>query len=186
MIHCKLHFSKKQEAAIIEIDAYLHKLINELKIAFGTRLIYVGLQGSYGRNEASESSDIDIVVILDELQIADMDVYRQILNSLEYAEQSCGFICGKEEMANWNPLESCQFIHETKNYYGELKPLLPPYNLTDVKNYVKLSVCNLFHMLYHEYIHAKQEECQKNLQFSYKAVFFIFCKISIICVQVII
>ncbi len=79
MIHCKLHFSKKQEAAIIEIDAYLHKLINELKIAFGTRLIYVGLQGSYGRNEASESSDIDIVVILDELQIADMDVYRQIL-----------------------------------------------------------------------------------------------------------
>ncbi len=28
---------------------------------------FVGLQGSYGRGEATESSDIDIVVILDEL-----------------------------------------------------------------------------------------------------------------------
>lgn len=158
---------------MFSINNYLEKLIDKLKSAFGTRLIYVGLQGSYSRNEASESSDIDIVVILDELQMADMDTYRHILNALEYTKQSCGFICGKEEMKNWNPLEICQFKHETKNYYGELEPLLPYYHLTDVKNYVKLSVCNLFHMLCHEYIHAKQEERRKNLQFSYKAVFYL-------------
>jgi predicted nucleotidyltransferase len=38
---------------------------------FSERIWFIGLQGSYGRNEANASSDIDMVVILDELHTED-------------------------------------------------------------------------------------------------------------------
>ena len=43
------------------------KFLNELNKNFDDRIFFVGLQGSYGRGEATEKSDIDLVVILDEL-----------------------------------------------------------------------------------------------------------------------
>ncbi|MBQ9141799.1 MAG: nucleotidyltransferase domain-containing protein [Lachnospiraceae bacterium] len=36
--------------------------MDSTKDEFGDRLLYVGLQGSYLRGEATESSDIDIMV----------------------------------------------------------------------------------------------------------------------------
>ena len=40
------------------IDNYLEKLISRCKESFGDRLVYVGLQGSYLRGEATENSGI--------------------------------------------------------------------------------------------------------------------------------
>lgn len=158
---------------MIDINKYMEKLIFNLKSAFSTRLVYVGLQGSYSRDEATQNSDIDIAVILDQLLMEDMDTYRQVINTLECADKSCGFICGKDEMKSWNPLEICQLVHETKDYYGALQPLVPAYTRTDVMNYVKLGICNVFHMICHEYIHVSPEECHTNLQYSYKTVFYL-------------
>ena len=47
------------------IDNYLEKLISRCKESFGDRLVYVGLQGSYLRGEATENSDIDVMIVLD-------------------------------------------------------------------------------------------------------------------------
>ena len=43
------------------IDNYMENLISRCKEAFGNRLVYVGLQGSYLRGEATENSDIDVM-----------------------------------------------------------------------------------------------------------------------------
>lgn len=43
---------------MFRIDEYIDKLIVTLKDMFGERLLYIGLQGSYLRNEATENSDI--------------------------------------------------------------------------------------------------------------------------------
>ena len=56
-----------------DVGVYLQKLIGECKNAFGDRLEYVGLQGSYMRNEATDKSDIDVMIILDDFSDADMD-----------------------------------------------------------------------------------------------------------------
>ena len=47
---------------MFRIDEYIDKLITLLKDVFGKRLIYVGLQGSYLRNEETKNSDIDIIL----------------------------------------------------------------------------------------------------------------------------
>ena len=90
---------------MVNIESYLSRLTQLLQDHFGSRLLYVGLQGSYLRGEANENSDIDIMVILEELTLEDMDAYRQLVHSLEEPDKSCGFICGRADLANWNPLE---------------------------------------------------------------------------------
>ena len=83
---------------MFSIEEYIESLTAELQACFGKRLLYLGLQGSYLRDEATESSDIDIMVILENMSVTDLDNYRKILVKVGNYERSCGFICGREEM----------------------------------------------------------------------------------------
>ena len=64
---------------MFDLDSYLNDLISNCQAAFGERLLYVGLQGSYLRGDAHENSDIDVMVILERFSVQDMDRYREIL-----------------------------------------------------------------------------------------------------------
>ena len=48
---------------MIDITLWMHNFLQTLHEAFANRVWFVGLQGSYGRGEATETSDIDIVVL---------------------------------------------------------------------------------------------------------------------------
>ena len=50
---------------MIEITEFIKKYMAALDLVFPGRVWFAGLQGSYGRGEATEASDIDMVVILD-------------------------------------------------------------------------------------------------------------------------
>ena len=143
---------------MFDLDSYLNALISSCRAAFGERLLYVGLQGSYLRGEAHENSDIDVMLILDRFSVRDMDRYREILKKIGFYERSCGFICGKDELLRWNPLEVCQLRHTTKDLVGKLTDYLPPATREDEVNYVKLSLGNLYHELCHRYVHADREK----------------------------
>ena len=158
---------------MFKIDEYISSLIELLKTAYQERLLYVGLQGSYLRGEATENSDIDIMVVISDMSGADLAKYREAISSLEDYDKSCGFICGIEELQNWNPLEICHLLHTTKDYYGTLAELVPEYTETDVRNFVKMSLGNLYHEICHRYIHAPKEKNIAKLPFTYKSVFFI-------------
>ena len=86
-------------------DIYIAALTEKLRAAFGDRLVYIGLQGSYLRGEATETSDIDVMVVLRRMTPADLSAYRRAIEELPDVEKSCGFICGAEELRHWNPLE---------------------------------------------------------------------------------
>ena len=158
---------------MFKAEEYMQQLIAALENCFGERLIYVGLQGSYMRGEATEDSDIDPMVVLDSLTVADLDLYKQIIYKMESPEKSCGFICGKEDLKYWNPLEICHLLYTTKGYYGNLTELVPVYSEIDIRNFVKLSVNNLYHEITHRYIHASEEKNVASIVSSYKSVFYI-------------
>ena len=140
------------------IDNYLEKLILRCKEAFSGRLVYVGLQGSWLRGEATENSDIDVMIVLDGFSVEDMKIYRGILKEIGWYEKSCGFICSKDDLANWNPLEALQLKYTTKDLFGKLENLLPPATRQDEVNYVKISLGNFYHENCHRYIHGGQEK----------------------------
>ncbi len=158
---------------MFDLDSYLNALILSCRAAFGERLLYVGLQGSYLRGEAHENSDIDVMLILDRFSVRDMDHYREILKKIGFFEKSCGFICGRDELLHWNPLEVCQLHHTTKDLLGVLTDYLPPVMQEDEANYVKLSLGNLYHELCHRYIHAGRERNVAAFRDTCKGVFFL-------------
>ena len=69
---------------MIDINDWTNTFLNALNDAFRTRIWFVGLQGSYGRGEATETSDIDIVVILDELSATDIQTYQNMLDCMPH------------------------------------------------------------------------------------------------------
>ncbi len=158
---------------MIHVETYMQTVIDLLKNRFLERLLYVGLQGSYLRGEATENSDIDVVVILEDLSFDDLTAYREIIGMLDQPEKSCGFICGKEDIQNWNPLEVCNFLHGTRDYYGKLSEFLPDYSSTDVIHFIKLSAGNLYHEITHCYLHGDLQKNRQNLPYSYKNMFFV-------------
>ena len=158
---------------MFDLDKYLADLILNCRMAFGERLLYMGLQGSWLRGEAHENSDIDIMVILDRFSVRDMDIYRGILKEIGFYEKSCGFICGKDEMKRWNPLEVCQLRHTTKDLLGVLTDYLPPATREDEINYVNFSLGNLYHELCHRYIHADREKNNARFRGTCKSVFYL-------------
>ena len=82
---------------MIDITVWMDGFLKALHDTFGNRMWFVGLQGSYGRGEATETSDIDVVVILDELFASDIGEYHAMLDTLPHRELICGFLSGKED-----------------------------------------------------------------------------------------
>lgn len=158
---------------MFRIDEYIDELIGMLKNVFDERLLYIGLQGSYLRGEETKSSDIDIMAVIDNISVEDLKTYQKALVSVGNFDKSCGFICGKADLEHWNPLEICHLLNTTKDYYGELKNLVPVYTIEDERNYVKFSLNNLYHEICHRYIHTNKEYNISRLPMTCKSVFFI-------------
>lgn len=79
---------------MVDINAWLDEFLQKLNEVFKSRVWFVGLQGSYGRGEATETSDIDVVVILNELTVSDIQTYNDMLDTLPHRELICGFVSG--------------------------------------------------------------------------------------------
>ena len=158
---------------MLNAERYLYHITNALLEKLDERLLYVGLQGSYLRGEATEESDIDIVVFIEKITPEDLITYRNIISALDEPAKSCGFICGREELQHWNPLEICNFLHGTMDYFGDITRYVPAYTESDVVNFIKLSASNLYHEITHRYVHADVNRNREALPHSYKNVFFI-------------
>ena len=74
---------------MIDMTEWMQGFLRALDDTFGNRVWFVGLQGSYGRGEATETSDIDVVVILEALSAADIQSYSAMLDTLPNRELIC-------------------------------------------------------------------------------------------------
>ena len=149
---------------MVEINNWLDIFLTGLKNLF------VGLQGSYARKEAYETSDIDVVVILDELHVSDICAYREFLDTLSHRELICGFLSGKNELLSWEPSDLFQFYFDTRPIIGSLDMLLPLFDDTVVDRAIKIGACNIYHGCVHNMVHEKSNEILRNL---YKSASFV-------------
>lgn len=153
-----------------DINAWLDEFVQKLNKAFKSSVWFVGLQGSYGRGEATETSDIDVVVILNEFTVADIQAYNQLLDTLPHRELICGFVSGKDEILNWEPADLFQFYHDTTPIKGSLDELLPKIDSVAVDRAIKIGACNIYHGCVHNMLHTKNEDILKGL---FKAASFV-------------
>ena len=155
---------------MIEITAWMDGFLKALNEDFENRVWFVGLQGSYGRGEATETSDIDVVVILDELFASDIQKYNAMLDTLPHRELICGFLSGKNEILSWDPSDLFQFYYDTTAIKGSLDELLAFIDETTVNRAIKIGACNIYHGCVHNMLHEKSEDVLKGL---YKSASFV-------------
>ena len=155
---------------MIEITAWMQDFLQKLNETFADRVWFVGLQGSYGRGEATETSDIDIVVILDQLSATDIQKYNTMLDTLPNRELICGFVSGKDELLTWEPSDLFQFYYDTTPIKGSLDELLAVIDESAVNRAIKIGVCNIYHGCVHNMLHEKSEDILKGL---YKSASFV-------------
>ena len=155
---------------MIDITIWMPKFLQALNETFGNRVWFVGLQGSYGRGEATETSDIDIVVILDNLSAKDIPTYRDMLDTMSHRELICGFLSGKKEIMNWEPSDLFQFCHDTTPIKGSLDEVLAVVDKSAVNRAIKLGACNIFHGCVHNMLYEKNEDILRGL---YKSASFV-------------
>ena len=155
---------------MVDINSWLEEFLQKLNEVFKSRVWFVGLQGSYGRGEATETSDIDVVVILNEFTVSDIQAYNDMLDTLPHRELICGFVSGKDEIMNWEPADLFQFYNDTTPIKGSLDELLPKIDSVAVDRAIKIGVCNIYHGCVHNMLHTKNDDILKGL---YKAASFV-------------
>ena len=155
---------------MIDITVWMQNFLQTLNENFRDRVWFVGLQGSYGRGEATETSDIDVVVILDELSAMDIQTYNKMLDTLPHRELICGFLSGKDDIMNWEPSDLFQFCYDTTPIKGSLDEVMAVVDGNAVNRAIKIGACNIFHGCIHNMLHEKSEDILRGL---YKSASFV-------------
>ena len=155
---------------MVDITTWMNDFLQNLNHTFANRVWFVGLQGSYGRGEATETSDIDVVVILDELSAMDIQTYNKMLDTLPHRELICGFLSGKDDIMNWEPSDLFQFCYDTTPIKGSLDEVMAVVDENAVNRAIKIGACNIFHGCIHNMLHEKNEDILRGL---YKSASFV-------------
>ena len=155
---------------MIDITTWMKNFLQTLNETFAIRVWFVGLQGSYGRGEAADTSDIDVVVILDELSTMDILTQHAILDTLSHRDLVCGFLSGKKEIMNWESSDLFQFCHDTTPIKGSLDEVMAVVDESAVNRAIKIGACNIYHGCVHNMLHEKSEDILRGL---YKSASFV-------------
>ena len=155
---------------MIDITNWMSNFLQTLNKTFENRVWFVGLQGSYGRGEATETSDIDVVVILDELSTKDIQIYNGMLDTQPHRKLICGFLSGKNEIMNWEPSDLFQFCNDTTPIKGTLDEVFALIDENAINRAIKIGACNIFHGCVHNMLHEKSEDILRGL---YKSASFV-------------
>lgn len=151
------------------LEEWLSSYTDAVKRTFGNRIWFLGLQGSYGRGEATNTSDIDVVLVLETAAYEDFTAYSRLLDTLPHREKVCGFLSGRAELEAWEKSDLFQFCYDTTPICGSLTELMQTIDEQDVKRAIQTGACNIYHACVHNTVHEKSGDVLKAL---YKSAVF--------------
>lgn len=146
-----------------DIENWLENYCALMLKTFGSRVEFIGIQGSRGRGEAREDSDIDIVLILDNVSASDLEKYDEAISAMSERELVCGFVSDMEELENWDRADLFQFCYDTRDLFGSLEKLRNSISRKDAARAAHTGACNIYHSLVHNMVHEKSSEILQGL-----------------------
>ena len=148
---------------LIDIDKWTREYKDKVLGLFNERVVFIGLQGSYGRGEATPDSDIDIVLIVDNFDCADLNMYGDVLDTMQYRDKVCGFVCGKRELLAWEPFDLFQLYNDTAPLYGTLDFVCEKIKDDDIRRAVRIGACNIRHGCTHSMLGGRSMAALRSL-----------------------
>lgn len=152
-----------------EIIKECRNFITNLKREFNKGLVFAGLQGSHARKEATSESDVDLVVVLDELTMERLDIYAGIVSAAPFADKACGFIAGREELLGWTPSELFLLYFDTEPLSGSLDFIKNRFDRSSAQIAALNDACAIYHSCCHNYMYESDPVSVVHL---YKTAFF--------------
>lgn len=155
---------------MLSIKSWLELWREAVTAEFGAgRIRFMGIQGSRARGEASEDSDIDVVLVLDVLEYDDAVRYRRCVADLPERDKLCGFISGAGELMNWPRHELYQFCLDTEPLFGTLDDYAALVTEDDILVSARTALGGAYHLCLHNLLHERSEAL---LREAYKSAFF--------------
>ena len=139
----------------MDINSFMESFKENLLSLFGDSLLFIGLQGSYGRGEAKETSDIDPVIILKQCRKDELLRYRDYIDTLSEKDILCGFVSSIDELRAGESADRAQLILDTKPVYKDLAELCPRVTRDDIRRAVQQGACAIYHASSHNILHAR-------------------------------
>ena len=154
----------------MDISIFMESFKDNLLSLFNDNLLFLGIQGSYGRCEARETSDIDPVIILQHCGKDEILRYRSYVDTLPEKDILCGFVSSIDELRAWESADRAQLILDTKPVYRDLAELCPPIIRDDIRRAVLQGACAIYHASSHNILHARNwsilPELYKSVRFT--------------------
>ena len=122
----------------------------------------VGIEAVLDDCRAADS-DIDVVLILDELMPDDLRAYRAVLDTLSARERICGFIAGRAELMAWERSDAFQLCYDAVPIMGTLDELKALITADDVARAVRIGACNVYHGCAHNMLHGRSADVLRGL-----------------------
>lgn len=145
------------------MEAWLQNFKEQLLNEFGDAIQFVGLQGSRARDEANDGSDIDVVVLFDELTIEKLKRYEKMANTMPQRHLLCGFVGGMDDLQAWDKADLFTFVYDTIPLHGDISIFKPMITADDVKKFIRSTAGNVYHLALHNYLHSKSSDMIKDL-----------------------
>ena len=139
----------------MDINSFMESFKEDLLSFFGDNLLFLRLQGSYGRGEAKETSNIDPVIILRHCGKDEILKYRAYMDTLPEKDILCGFISSIDELRAWESGDRAQLVLDTRPLYGNLEGLCPQITGDDIRRAVQQGACAIYHASSHSILHAR-------------------------------
>ena len=155
---------------MFDCKAWVAQLQQKILDTFGGRVRFLGLQGSFRRGEATEQSDVDLVVILDRLDAADLSAYRACVQEMPEPQRACGFLSGWDTLAAWPKSDLFQFCNDTEPLYGSMEAISVQITRRDALEALRIGCGNLHHGACHSFVFDNPAEALPSL---YKSAFFV-------------
>lgn len=162
----------------MDIDTWMNDLIDQLKTEFKERLVLVGLQGSRARGEQREDSDIDIVVVIEDLNADDLVSYRSIVQRMPHAELTCGFIGSPDALAAWPRHDVFNLVNDTNVRYGSFDFMNTKFTVEEARLAAETCASEIYHALCHTVVFEPNllpdilQGCLKSIFFGIRAKHF--------------
>lgn len=138
----------------------------------------VGLQGSRARGEQREDSDIDVVVIIEDLNADDLALYRNVIQEVPHAELACGFVGSPDVLAAWPRHDVFNLVNDTNIRYGSFDFMDTEFTAEEAKLAADACASEIYHALCHtavfepDMLPALLQGCLKSVFFGIRAKHF--------------
>lgn len=145
------------------LSEWLDNFTNEMLHSFPDNICCIGLQGSYGRGEASADSDLDLVIIFKAFSLEVLQKYKSLLLRLGNDYKLCGFVGSAEILKSWNKGELLQLYFDTVSVYGNLDFIKDSVTDEAAAKLVLQNSCLIYHACCHNLLFDEEQAILKEL-----------------------